>query len=207
MQAATDNAGNLINDLQLVYNKARQASITQELTKSFPVLQRCKAKGYQRFRGFDMITVSSSNHRRCGGHRVPTQNAVPGVRCTEGCQRRPRPGSGTGSSATDRRRRRALHHHGFLRRSASWLEVVNSGKAIQVPVGTSTLGRIMNVLGDPIDEKVRSAKKSVGPSTAQAPATKISPTAPNCWKPASKLSTWYVRSPRAVKLVCSAVPV
>ncbi|MFQ2571005.1 F0F1 ATP synthase subunit beta [Aeromonas caviae] len=33
------------------------------------------------------------------------------------------------------------------------LEVVNSGKAIQVPVGTSTLGRVMNVLGDPIDEK------------------------------------------------------
>lgn len=28
MKAATDNAGNLINDLQLVYNKARQASIT-----------------------------------------------------------------------------------------------------------------------------------------------------------------------------------
>ena len=33
MQAATDNAGNLINDLHLVYNKARQASITQELTE------------------------------------------------------------------------------------------------------------------------------------------------------------------------------
>lgn len=33
------------------------------------------------------------------------------------------------------------------------LEVVNSGKAIQVPVGTSTLGRIMNVLGEPINEK------------------------------------------------------
>ena len=33
MQAATDNAGNLNNDLQLVYNKARQASITQELTE------------------------------------------------------------------------------------------------------------------------------------------------------------------------------
>ena len=33
------------------------------------------------------------------------------------------------------------------------LEVVNSGKSIQVPVGVSTLGRIMNVLGDPIDEK------------------------------------------------------
>ena len=31
MKAATDNAGDLIDDLQLVYNKARQASITQEL--------------------------------------------------------------------------------------------------------------------------------------------------------------------------------
>jgi F-type H+-transporting ATPase subunit gamma len=31
MKAATDNAGDLIDDLQLIYNKARQASITQEL--------------------------------------------------------------------------------------------------------------------------------------------------------------------------------
>lgn len=33
MKSATDNAGNLISDLQLVYNKARQASITQELSE------------------------------------------------------------------------------------------------------------------------------------------------------------------------------
>jgi F-type H+-transporting ATPase subunit gamma len=33
MKAATDNAGNLIDDLKLVYNKARQASITQELSE------------------------------------------------------------------------------------------------------------------------------------------------------------------------------
>jgi F-type H+-transporting ATPase subunit gamma len=31
MKSATDNAGDLIDDLQLVYNKARQAGITQEL--------------------------------------------------------------------------------------------------------------------------------------------------------------------------------
>ncbi|MBU2871731.1 F0F1 ATP synthase subunit gamma [Colwellia sp. E2M01] len=31
MKAATDNAGEIIDDLQLVYNKARQAAITQEL--------------------------------------------------------------------------------------------------------------------------------------------------------------------------------
>ncbi|MGL4454308.1 MAG: F0F1 ATP synthase subunit gamma [Plesiomonas sp.] len=33
MKAATDNAGNLIDDLKLVYNKARQTSITQELSE------------------------------------------------------------------------------------------------------------------------------------------------------------------------------
>ena len=36
-----------------------------------------------------------------------------------------------------------------LRRSAS---VENTGESIKVPVGTKTLGRIMNVLGEPIDE-------------------------------------------------------
>ncbi len=33
MKAATDNAGTLMDELQLVYNKARQATITQELTE------------------------------------------------------------------------------------------------------------------------------------------------------------------------------
>lgn len=33
MKAATDNAGNLINELQLIYNKARQAAITQEISE------------------------------------------------------------------------------------------------------------------------------------------------------------------------------
>ncbi|MDZ7841810.1 MAG: F0F1 ATP synthase subunit gamma [Gammaproteobacteria bacterium] len=33
MKAATDNAGNIIDDLQLAYNKARQAAITQEISE------------------------------------------------------------------------------------------------------------------------------------------------------------------------------
>jgi F-type H+-transporting ATPase subunit gamma len=33
MKAATDNAGNLIDELQLIYNKARQAAITKELSE------------------------------------------------------------------------------------------------------------------------------------------------------------------------------
>ena len=32
-------------------------------------------------------------------------------------------------------------------------EVVDTGAPIQVPVGPETLGRIMNVVGEPIDEK------------------------------------------------------
>jgi len=32
------------------------------------------------------------------------------------------------------------------------LNVGNTGESIQVPVGVKTLGRIMNVLGEPIDE-------------------------------------------------------
>jgi F-type H+-transporting ATPase subunit gamma len=33
MKSATDNAGNLIDELQLIYNKARQAAITKELSE------------------------------------------------------------------------------------------------------------------------------------------------------------------------------
>ena len=33
MKSASDNAGKLIEELQLVYNKARQAAITQELSE------------------------------------------------------------------------------------------------------------------------------------------------------------------------------
>src|SRR3546814_3299622 len=40
------------------------------------------------------------------------------------------------------------------------LVAANTGKAVSVPVGAATLGRIMNVLGEPTDE--------VGPLEAQA---------------------------------------
>src|SRR5262245_66570020 len=50
------------------------------------------------------------------------------------------------------------------------LEVTNTGSPIMVPVGEETLGRIMDVLGDPIDEKgpvnaqqkMRSEERRVG---------------------------------------------
>lgn len=43
------------------------------------------------------------------------------------------------------------------------LKVINTGKPIMVPVGTETLGRIMNVLGEPIDEKGPIGEKETRP--------------------------------------------
>ena len=38
-------------------------------------------------------------------------------------------------------------------------EVINTGNPISVPVGPETLGRIINVIGEPIDEKGRCKNK------------------------------------------------
>lgn len=48
-------------------------------------------------------------------------------------------------------------------------EVVDTGRAISVPVGEATLGRIMNVIGEPIDEKGEIKSAEVAPIHAPAP--------------------------------------
>jgi F-type H+-transporting ATPase subunit beta len=50
------------------------------------------------------------------------------------------------------------------------LNVANTGEPISVPVGTKTLGRIMNVLGDPIDDAGAIAAEQHWPIHRQAPA-------------------------------------
>ncbi len=50
------------------------------------------------------------------------------------------------------------------------LSVTNTGAAIQVPVGTKTLGRIMDVLGNPIDEQGPIGEESRMPIHRKAPA-------------------------------------
>ena len=49
-------------------------------------------------------------------------------------------------------------------------EVVDTGESISVPVGEETLGRIMNVLGDPIDERGPIKEKTRLPIHRQAPS-------------------------------------
>jgi F-type H+-transporting ATPase subunit beta len=50
------------------------------------------------------------------------------------------------------------------------LAVANTGKAISVPVGPKTLGRIMNVLGDPIDDAGEIGAKETWPIHRAAPS-------------------------------------
>ncbi len=49
-------------------------------------------------------------------------------------------------------------------------EVVDTGAPISVPVGPETLGRIINVIGDPIDERGPVKTKMTAPIHAEAPA-------------------------------------
>ncbi len=49
------------------------------------------------------------------------------------------------------------------------LEVLNTGKPITIPVGKDTLGRIMNVLGQPIDEQGPISSESMLPIHRAAP--------------------------------------
>lgn len=49
------------------------------------------------------------------------------------------------------------------------LKVIDTGNAISVPVGEETLGRIMNVIGDPIDELGEIKSKQLLPIHAKAP--------------------------------------
>ncbi|HRO12920.1 F0F1 ATP synthase subunit beta [Amaricoccus sp.] len=48
-------------------------------------------------------------------------------------------------------------------------KVTDTGKAIQVPVGDGTLGRILNVVGEPVDEKGPVAAEEYRPIHAPAP--------------------------------------
>ena len=49
-------------------------------------------------------------------------------------------------------------------------EVTDTGSAIQMPVGPETLGRILNVIGDPIDERGPVGNTQTRPIHAEAPA-------------------------------------
>jgi F-type H+/Na+-transporting ATPase subunit beta len=69
------------------------------------------------------------------------------------------------------------------------LAVHNTGEPISVPVGTKTLGRIMDVLGKPIDDAGTSVPRSTGRFIGRRRATRSRPPRPSCSRPASRSST------------------
>lgn len=66
------------------------------------------------------------------------------------------------------------------------LEVTNTGKAISVPVGKATLGRIMDVLGNPIDEAGPIGEEEQWEIHRAAPSYAEQAAATTCWKPVSR---------------------
>ncbi len=67
------------------------------------------------------------------------------------------------------------------------LEVENTGAAISVPVGQETLGRVLDVLGNPIDEKGPVGPKVSRPIHAKAPAFEEQSTEADVLEPGSKV--------------------
>ena len=67
--------------------------------------------------------------------------------------------------------------------------VTDTGAAISVPVGRKTLGRIFNVLGDPVDENQPRRTVHIGLFTARLPHMRSFPLPPKFLKRASKSLT------------------
>jgi F-type H+-transporting ATPase subunit beta len=85
-------------------------------------------------------------------------------------------------------------------------EVVDTGDSISVPVGDETLGRIMNVIGEPVDEAGPIKTKENRGIHQEAPSYVEQSTEAESWSPASRSSTCWRLTPRAARSACSAAP-
>ncbi len=68
-------------------------------------------------------------------------------------------------------------------------EVKRTGTILSVPVGEGMIGRVVNALGQPIDDKGPIASTSSLPSSAWRPASSTASPCASPWLPASKPST------------------
>ena len=81
-----------------------------------------------------------------------------------------------------------------------------TGAPISVPVGENTLGRMFNVLGQPIDNKPAPEGVEHMPIHRTAPEFRNSPRIPSFWRPVSRWWICSVLIRRAVKSDSSAAP-
>jgi len=86
------------------------------------------------------------------------------------------------------------------------VDVTNTGKPISVPVGQPTLGRIMDVLGRPIDEKGEVAADEHWSIHRKPPSFEEQSGATEVLETGIKVSTSSCPFPRAARSGCSAAP-
>jgi F-type H+-transporting ATPase subunit beta len=71
------------------------------------------------------------------------------------------------------------------------MKAIDTGQPISVPVGRETLGRVMNVMGKPVDELGELQDPSSTRFTASRPALKNRAPKPRCLKRESRLSIFW----------------
>jgi F-type H+-transporting ATPase subunit beta len=69
------------------------------------------------------------------------------------------------------------------------MNAIDLGGPISVPVGRQTLGRVMNVIGEPVDNLGPSARRRACRFIAWLRPSMNNPPAPRCSRPASRSST------------------
>ena len=83
-------------------------------------------------------------------------------------------------------------------------KAVDTGSPITVPVGDQCLGRIFNLLGDPVDNLPAPEAQERGPSTASRPLMTSRNPPPRFWKTGIKVVDLIAPMPRAARSACSA---
>merc|ERR1712203_1209019 len=83
--------------------------------------------------------------------------------------------------------------------------VEDEGLPISIPVGQETLGRIINVIGDPIDERAPSPPTSASPSTLRLPTLTRCLSSRKFLSPVSRSLTCSPPTVREARSVSSAV--
>jgi hypothetical protein len=178
----------LIGELQLVYNKARQAAITKELSE----IVGGAAARFTRFR-FSGIEDSSwsqgkdrSVHRRGGRRGV---SARPDARKIYDALKLDGVDADARSAAAARRRRRAHDRDGLLRRPAPRHAVTNTGA--DLGAGRQGHARPHHGRARPADRRsaARSTARTTCRSTAGAGVRRAVAVGRSCSKPASRSST------------------
>lgn len=87
------------------------------------------------------------------------------------------------------------------------MEAVDTDAPIMAPVGKAAVGRILNVVGKAVDGLGEVKAEKYLPIHRAAPVFTELNAKLNYWKPALRFLTFWFRSLRAEKSVCSAVPV